>query len=66
MGLPLNRVEIFDAKGVIITLPTFRPKHEAGGILDLKAMGAGSDCGWRYVNAAGRSPREILCKEVSP
>jgi len=66
MALPLNRVEIFDAKGVIVTLPTFRSEQEAAGTLDLKAMGAGPDCGWRYISAAGKSPREILCKEASP
>ena len=53
MTKTLHRVEVFDSKGVVVTLPTRKGPAEAARYIEGAVEAAGPGFSWRYVNSDG-------------
>ena len=65
MTKTLHRVEVFDSKGVVVTLPTLKGPAEAARCIEGAVEVAGPGHSWRYVNNAGAVELEMPIEGVS-
>ncbi len=65
MTKTLHRVEVFDGKGVVVTLPTLKGPAEAARFIEGAVEAAGPEYSWRYVNSDGAVELEIPIQGVS-
>ena len=60
----LSRVEIFDPKGVIVTLPTRKSVSEVRRSIDFRVWYSEPGFGWRYIDPVGNVRTEIINREA--
>ena len=65
MTKTLHRVEVFDGKGVVVTLPTLKGPAEAARFIEGAVEAAGPGYSWRYVNNAGDVEFEMPTEGIS-